>query len=53
MTSDTGIVQHGEEYEGVVAADEDNQQQVEGVPHIGRSQDDDRDRVTKYTEYAN
>ena len=41
MTSNTSIVQHSEEYEGVVTADEDHQQQVEGVPHVGPGQDDD------------
>ena len=41
LTSNTSIVQHSKDYEGGVKHDEDHQQQVERVPHVGPCEDDD------------
>ena len=53
MTSNTCIVEHGEDDEGVVKQDEDDQQLVEArLPHVGPAQDLHRQRVAQQTQEA-
>ena len=52
-TSNTGIVEHGEDDEGVVKQDEDDQQLVEArLPHVGPAQDLHRQRVAQQAQKA-
>ena len=52
-TSNTGIVEHGEDDEGVVKQDEDYQQLVEArLPHVGPAQDLHRQRVAQQAQKA-